>query len=68
MKLGEFPLDLDHLMYSIDLLHAEAEMLQEEDHQEQQSAQYLAKCLQSTNVWHITTNHANHYTTKAHYV
>ena len=43
-------------MSSIDHLHIEAEMLQVEDHSELQSAEYLAKCLQPTNVCHnITT-------------
>ena len=43
-------------MFSIDDLHAEAEMQPVEDHSELLSAQYLEKCLQSTNVCHnITT-------------
>ena len=43
-------------MSMIDYLHAEAEMLQVEDHSELLSAQYLAKCLQPKNACHdITT-------------
>ena len=44
-----------HLISSVDHLHAEAEMLPVDDHSELLSAQYLAKCLQPTNVCHNIT-------------